>query len=377
MDEIGSFFHEIPYLTPPKMAGDAKECNDGEYGEIAMWRHLVDRSLAEIKRIEAATAQIEGGGQSMLALASFIDQYDAQYAGVKVPRWSCKPDGVGLQRMVELNRRKVEESSERAITAINRLMQSFSEAVARLSEPISTLEKLRIKFESDIHLPKDIETQFSRAYEAFFAAYSDCARYDLKPYSIRSTSWNPSGDQQQVIRLRDYATSMMPFKEIDRLRLEYASRGIAVPAPHEFTQGKRSVHFSNEALTQGRHYSWAVLPDELLARIDSVADAKIRAGLWVGGDAGPRCDITCAYRDPLANEDAGGSGSSHHLYGKAVDFRVFDLNGDGIRDEANDWLPLKRLAVEASKPTWVEPFNESEPHLHLQWGSFAADDVGG
>ncbi len=52
--------------------------------------------------------------------------------------------------------------------------------------------------------------------------------------------------------------------------------------------------------------------------------------------------IMDGYRYPTFNDDTGGAGFSQHLYGKAIDIEIGDINNDHVIDEKTD----KKIVIE-------------------------------
>jgi hypothetical protein len=315
----------------------------------------------------AAVAAIEQGSRDMYPLTNAIDDYQSQWTQFQY--YLCSPSGFELRNKIYASQSAVGAGANRAITAVNSLMTSFHSDVQALSPPISDLEKLRVRFENEVNLPTDLPDQFQAADQRFGAAKARCDQYRLKPYTIKGTHWDPSQDQRTVTTLAQYEAKLAAFVELDQLRLEYVSLSIPCPPPYEFSQGKSCGYAGSAELYQDSAYSWGILPDELLAKIDLIGGAFATKG-WV--TAGGR-RITSAYRSPMRNAAVGGARYSRHMYGRAADFHVFDLNGDGGITKAQDWQPMMNEAQSVGGTDgYVEDFIPDRPHVHTQftgWGT--------
>ena len=110
----------------------------------------------------------------------------------------------------------------------------------------------------------------------------------------------------------------------DQIRQEYEVRLIPVPACGEFTQTKSSTHFSFAEMNGG-DYSWAVITDRLLTRLEQTR-------VFLGNQP---IDVISGCRNPVRNASVGGRLLSRHQYGDAADSCPRDYNGDGVVNSAD------------------------------------------
>jgi Peptidase M15 len=136
--------------------------------------------------------------------------------------------------------------------------------------------------------------------------------------------------------------------EIDRLRQEYITYSVRVPARGEFRNTLTGSSYTFAELNYGE-YSYAILTGRMLAGLE-----KIKKAL------GARATITSCYRNPHKQvTQIGGSASSQHCYGTAVDLRT-----------SNDQALWTRTGDAACKADadWVEPQAQSTlDHVHADW----------
>jgi hypothetical protein len=156
--------------------------------------------------------------------------------------------------------------------------------------------------------------------------------------------------------------------ELDRLRDEYVTAipHRQVPSPAEFTQTKHCANFTFTQLNTG-DYTWAVLRDVMLTRLDQIANAM--------NDKHYPIQLNSVYRNPRRSDAAGGRPSSRHQYGDAVDLQVFHWPGHG-RPTDKDWHQLARGADRRGSPLiYRTTCSSGRGHVHVDWrGQSALDE---
>lgn len=145
--------------------------------------------------------------------------------------------------------------------------------------------------------------------------------------------------------------------ELDVLRTEYVSRGLAAPGCTEFSSGGSSEYFTWDQLNHSEdndHRPWGIVSGSVWWNLDT-----LRAITYAND-----ITVTCGYRCPVQNAaliPQGASPTSHHQYGRAVD--LFPA----VRDDPGEFA-LLRYAASVSSP--VELLNwdtYSDHHLHVAW----------
>ncbi len=112
----------------------------------------------------------------------------------------------------------------------------------------------------------------------------------------------------------------------DQIRQEYIDRSIPVPQCAEFTQTKSSTNFPFSEMNGG-DYSWAIITDRLLNRLE---DTRTRVG-------NKPISVISGYRNPVRNANINPPGRllSRHQYGDAADSCPSDYNGDDAVNSAD------------------------------------------
>lgn len=122
----------------------------------------------------------------------------------------------------------------------------------------------------------------------------------------------------------------------DQIRQEYEVRFIPVPACGEFTQTKYSTHFFFAEMNGG-DYSWAIITDRLLTRLEQT---RVNLG-------NQPINVISGYRNPVKNASVNGRLLSRHQYGDAADSCPSDYNSDGVVNSADQAI-LVTAAQEAN-----------------------------
>ncbi len=117
------------------------------------------------------------------------------------------------------------------------------------------------------------------------------------------------------------------------------------------------------------HYKWAIISEDWMVNTDdSVSQAAANAGLI---SAGMQYPINSAYRNPvhywrISSDPKGGS---QHLWGAAIDFAVWDFNGNGTTSD--DYWTLTPLCAPYGMIVWE---NRTD-HVHIQQYATAKPNV--
>jgi hypothetical protein len=352
-----SYLHKVP-VDEWSDKVPTRACNPEEEACNQRGIAYMDRMEALNADVVSAIQSLESGGRNVQALDRAIDTYQSNWQQFQY--FLCTPSGFYLRNKINRSHAAVSAAANRATAVLDRVYRDFSNTVDSLSPPIADLERLRLTFENQINLPQDLEQQFVQVHQQFLNAKSEAQSYRMVATQIGSRTWDPSQQLQSITTLVAYESRLITFTELDRLRLEYVARAIPCPPPHEFSQGKSCTYAPNAELMQDSDYSWGILPDELLAKIDAIG-AAFEAEGWVNAQ-GRR--VTSVYRSPARNP---GAARSRHLYGRAADFRVYDIDANGQITEAGDWQLMMDKAILVGAPAWHEPFNAAQPHVHVQW----------
>ena len=100
--------------------------------------------------------------------------------------------------------------------------------------------------------------------------------------------------------------------ELDVLRYEYSSKGIAIPGCSEFCSSGSSNYFTWAELNHSEdndHLPWAIVTWPVWYNLDTMREITYANSMTV----------TSGYRCPVQNAAAGGVSTSFHQYGRAVD----------------------------------------------------------
>jgi hypothetical protein len=326
---------------------------DDEVNEPAV--QYVTEMLNMTYVVEHEITKIEQGSHDIRPVLAAIDNHDLHaHSFTYVP---CYGSGSYIAQEVRRWRDAVEGGVNRLLPLLDRLFSQLGAAADALERTGNSIRALRTQFDTTTRPPADVEAQFTRLGDQFRTEEANCATYYLEKLKIRGRSWDPSGTERKISRIRNQVAVWARIEELDRLRFEYAVRKIECPLPRSFSRGKRSRYVSNRQLNQG-DYSWAIVPDEMLAKIDQVYDDMRGSGYPVR--------LNSFYRNPRHNEQVGGDPKSQHMYGRAVDFQTFDYDRSGAV-EVDDWSTLRSFVIEQN-PTSIEGVAQSGVgHVHGQW----------
>lgn len=153
---------------------------------------------------------------------------------------------------------------------------------------------------------------------------------------FKGTYYDAANDLQEVVAEID-----IDQDEMDQVRQEYVDHGITVPSRDDFTEGKGEYnkgdynYYISLNLSQ-REIDWAAQCEIILRRETGDKTKTITVD---------DLHVTSAYRNPERNQRVGGSHTSRHQYGDALDVLYVDLNDKDGATKASDAL----LMIEAAR----------------------------
>ncbi len=176
---------------------------------------------------------------------------------------------------------------------------------------------------------------------------------------FKGTYYDAANDLQEVVAKID-----IDQDEKDQVRQEYVDHGITVPSRDVFTKGDgeyntgdytgKNGYYIEDNLSQ-RETDWAAECQKILRNMPGKAQEIITKD---------DLHVTSAYRNPERNQRVGGSKTSRHQYGDALDVGYVDVNGDGKKTKAGDAALMAR-AAKAAKAN--EIITKYPSHVHAAW----------
>jgi hypothetical protein len=330
------------------------KCTDRQNADNTAAVGMINALIPRAQGLTAAANQIGDDSTDMGILDRAVRDanlvWDFPYAQCD-PTYPLLRDTYNNQFVPAIN-----ESSQAKQRAYLRIFSNFDRVVAALRPLVDELRAARQEFEQTdtggggVSKIDAIRERFERQV----AKLRSFVLHDFK--TIEGTLYKAGDYQKRANDIIAAGYHEAVITNLDRLRDEYVKAGRPVPRPEKFTQTKSSQRYTFAQLNTG-DYSWALLTDNLLSKIDAIAAAIEAAGYQV--------QLNSVYRNP-----ARANGLSQHQYGTAVDIQVFDFNQSGGPRDGVDWEILKGITDRFS-PVYTEPISQSTAgHVHVDWRGF-------
>ena len=327
-------------------------CNDEQNAANRHAIRIAEQATNKLHAIQSHCDTYDSSTYDMTIYQALVDDYDNFMATIDDYYYVCEPTITELQRAVDNYWTAYDTAAASARQAFSTIYDNAWRELSALSKAYEKVAEARREFEKS----GGGGTKAIRSGHAKFERRRGrVERFKLVP--LDDTSYQPKPIFDELRRIVREELKESTITELDQLRNEYVERKIPVPKPREFTQTKSSKKFKFSELNMGS-YSWAVLRDVLLGKIDAIAVDMENKKF--------RVQLNSVYRNPFHPNS---SGRSQHQYGTAVDIQVFDFNmsdSEGLRDE-EDWK-LLRVITDKYSPSYTEPLSQSGPgHVHVDW----------
>jgi peptidase M15-like protein len=333
-----------------------EQCTTGANNYNANVANYGRRLIRLLDVVQGEIVNIENGSRRLQPLAIAVRNHDSQVHAVMYVY--CLPSGPVVERTFDRQRNYVALLKQRGTLAVRNLFAAFEIAVKEAEDVALEIRNLRTTFDAMESPPRDIQQQFDSRTVQFNMLRQTCETFKLVRLAIGSSVWDPADLMRRLDDSTNEVERLAALSELDYLRFEYAMRGISCPLPGRFSQGKRSIYFSNAQLNNGA-YTWAILPDYVLTMLDAVyVDMRNR---------GYPIQLNSFYRNPAHNDGIGGAPTSLHQYGQAVDMQTFDFDGSNTTDKT-DWQLLESVFLAQNPKPHIEPIELSGVgHVHAEW----------
>jgi hypothetical protein len=361
-ENVAASYAPISLLTsqgdsPPRIRScfEIKEerCTRGEESYNSKEISYLRLMNAKLNTITGAAAAFNSGSRDNRQLVSLCIDYEQSRRWMLV--LGCEPSLSLFDRVYDLHLNIAAGCRESLIRAMTVLFASAETCRQELLRAYFAVRDQRYAFENTADGNGGLEA-LRRLHGSFLSQLVACHAFQLVSIGIRDRSFDASEHYEAIQGIEDVEKAPAAIDELDELRNEYVLKFLDVPRPTEFSQSKRSRHFTFEQLNVSNDYDWAVLTDVLLKNLDLLADSMAKAGHPI--------QLNSAYRNPLRSVKR-----SQHQYGLAMDMQVFDFDESGGAIDAADWQLLADL-VSPLQPGYLEPLAESGPgHVHADWRS--------
>ena len=317
-----------------------------------IYEYMLDLNGLIESSIGIANSMLQSKSKEMVSLVNSIENYEAKR--VDFEYFSCGPY---YQRIVDSlieNDRLLNIAKPLSQRAFDDIFLRANKDKTILSEKLNEVKDQRHRFETERNGAGGLEN-LKVKHEAFLTQLKLATEYRLLNYE-HVKRYNAEAYYNGIKSLQEEELKPAAISDLDRLRDEYVSRSIPVPAPNRFTQTRGSTKFTFSQLNKTNNFDWAVLESVMLTNLDAIATKMENVNYEV--------QLNSAYRNPSRS-----SGCSRHQYGYAIDLQVFDFNNSGGTRDSEDWKLLEDLIKENFAYDYIEPISISGAgHVHVDWG---------